>query len=76
MEHVIQFLKESILIQHRADNITTDEVAVLLCGENKALAENPFSEEFLKNVAYNSDNSKNLILYLQLSYLQDMKNEA
>jgi len=44
-------------------------VGRVLCGENWKLAENPFSQAFLENVAYNSDNSFKLIIWLQLNAL-------
>lgn len=42
-----------------------------LCGINSDLARAPFSEEFLCNVAFNSDKCMSLILWLQLDKLQN-----
>lgn len=46
-------------------------VAEWLCGVNYTLADNPFSKEFLANVAYNSSESMIGVLYLQMCHLAE-----
>ena len=67
----LEYLKERIsdMYDIPIDKISHKNVSSLLCGENADLAKNPFSQEFLENVVYNSDKSFALVLYLQLTYL-------
>ena len=50
-------------------NPTVKLVGRVLCGQNWKLAENPYSQAFLENVAYNSNVSFKLVLWLQLNYV-------
>ena len=71
MEH-LDYLKKWISETYDipVDKISHKNVSSLLCGENADLGKNPFSQEFLENVAYNSEKSFALVLYLQLTYLE------
>jgi hypothetical protein len=54
------------------DDVTVERVQYWLCGENRILAEKPFSQEFLENVAYNSDESMKGVIWLQLKHLENL----
>jgi ribosomal protein S8 len=54
--------------------ISEEYLGLFLCGVNYELAENPFSKEFLENVAYNSKDSFHAVLWLQLNYREKNKN--
>ena len=45
--------------------LTIKSIGSFLCGENWEWARDPFSKEFLNNVAYNGEESKILVTYLQ-----------
>ncbi len=48
-----------------------EALKLMLCGQaNIHLAENPFSKEFLENVAYNTPSEYYALVYLQLSYVK------
>lgn len=68
--HTITFLEDKILNNDRfpTTTITVETVGRFLCGVNWELAKNPFSKEFLENVAYNSSESMQAILWLQLNH--------
>jgi hypothetical protein len=68
MEETIKYLqtelKESDSFKYC--EMTTEDIGYVLCGENWELAKEPFSEEFLCNVAYNNTSSYQAVILLQL----------
>ena len=69
-EHTLKYLKDNI---KSSDSFSWNEVTVKtvgqwLCGMNYHLAEEPFSQDFLCNVAYNSRDCMWGILWLQLQH--------
>lgn len=62
----------NILIEYYGvEDVIVDfhNISGMLCGINRMLCKEPFSKEFLSNVAYNSIASAPLILFLQYDYL-------
>lgn len=47
---------------------TVENIGKMLHGINWELAKDPFSKEFLENVAYNASESFYLVLYLQYTH--------
>jgi hypothetical protein len=47
---------------------TVENIGKMLHGMNWELAKDPFSKQFLENVAYNSSESFHLVLYLQYTH--------
>jgi hypothetical protein len=48
-----------------SNKLTVKNIGSFLCGINWELALDPFSEEFLNNVAHNGEESKPFVAYLQ-----------
>jgi hypothetical protein len=71
----LEDLEEKILENknYTYTNISIENLGMFLCGVNHELAKNPFSKDFLENVAYNSKDSMYAILWLQLNYLKKNK---
>jgi len=69
-EHTLKHLHNRILLfdSYPYTEITKENIAKWLCGENYKFADNPYSTEFLCNVAFNSGDSLAGVIYLQLSY--------
>lgn len=47
---------------------TVENIGKMLHGMNWELAKDPFSKQFLENIAYNSKESFHLVLYLQYTH--------
>jgi hypothetical protein len=73
----IQTLEKKILEKDNFPytSVTVETVGQFLHGQNAFLAKEPFSVEFLTDVAYNSPASMRCILWLQLNKLQNCSSE-
>lgn len=69
--NTLEQLEERILANenYTYKKVTVENLGQFICGVNWKFAYEPFSREFLNNVAFNTDSSMAAIIWLQLNHI-------